>query len=779
MVFSILRDSGEVVYEAVAPDTITSWIASAFAISTKSGLGIAPTTSKLTVFRPFFIRMNLPYSVKRGEKFALQVLVFNYMDMEQDVMVTLKHDEDAGFDFLQKDGTKKVINKKSKSKTYNVRLVSVPGGGVSKAVYFPIVPTKIGNIMLSIVASSGHAGDAIQQPLKVEPEGYRIYRNVPFLVDLRGNSGAYSKKIHLDFPTDIVEGSKTATVTVTGTIMGPVMSNLDSLVRMPYGCGEQNMINFVPNIVVVKYLKAVHREDPAITAKAIEHMRAGYQRELTYKRYDNSFSAFGNSDKHGSTWLTAFVLRSFKQAQQFIYIDEQILQNSIAFLNAQQQQENGAFAERGEVHDKFIQGGAIEGGITLTAYVLIALLENGVKNEKAQHYLEQHLYSVKDDVFALSTVTYALHLADSPKKEISLKMLENHKISDKGKSICYLNGVHWSEKNVSEENLEKDRYWYQPRPATIESTSYALLTYCLTNEITKGSPIAKWLSSKRNALGGFSSTQDTVMALQALGAFAELIGNRAPLNNTVYVKNGADEHNFELNSENSFVLQSYELSNLDHPVELTFEGTGIGFGQVEYAYNRAVYKDNVPFFCVQEVQESHGGNRLQLDLCCNYTKPGFRSNMAVAEIDALTGYQFDNNELETLTEIYDLQRAELDKDFTKMSLYFNPLGGSPVCFSLYSDMVYQVTDQKPAQFVLYDYYDPEQQLKTSYSAKQTRSLQDSCSECWPAVEVTDENLYGSRQNVSRSASRAIAGLFEYQLILCLALLASLKLYLFL
>lgn len=62
-----------------------------------------------------------------------------------------------------------------------------------------------------------------------------------------------------------------------------------------------------------------------------------------------------------------------------------------------------------------------------------------VKNEKAQHYLEQHLYSVKDDVFALSTVTYALHLADSPKKEISLKMLENHKISDKGKSICYLN----------------------------------------------------------------------------------------------------------------------------------------------------------------------------------------------------------------------------------------------------------------------------------------------------------------------------------------------------
>ena len=37
--------------------------------------------------------------------------------------------------------------------------------------------------------------------------------------------------------------------------MGPVLAHLDGLVRMPYGCGEQNMLNFVPNIVVMNYLK--------------------------------------------------------------------------------------------------------------------------------------------------------------------------------------------------------------------------------------------------------------------------------------------------------------------------------------------------------------------------------------------------------------------------------------------------------------------------------------------------------------------------------------------
>lgn len=97
-------DSGEVEYESIAPDTITSWVTSAFAINDKSGLGIAPTTSKvrilsgndlinclfqLRVFRPFFIRLNLPYSVKRGEKFALQALIFNYLDNEEDVSIDL------------------------------------------------------------------------------------------------------------------------------------------------------------------------------------------------------------------------------------------------------------------------------------------------------------------------------------------------------------------------------------------------------------------------------------------------------------------------------------------------------------------------------------------------------------------------------------------------------------------------------------------------------------------------------------------------------------------
>ncbi|KAK6020527.1 a-macroglobulin complement component, partial [Ostertagia ostertagi] len=239
-----------------------------------------------------------------------------------------------------------------------------------------------------------------------------------------------------------------------GDIMGPVLSNIEGLVRMPYGCGEQNMLNFVPNIVVLRYLKATNRAEPTIEAKAVKFMEAGYQRELTYRRNDNSFSAFGESDKFGSTWLTAFVVRSFAQARAYIFVDPTVLTKSIAFLNGQQM-ETGAFAEHGEVHHKDMQGGASEGGIGLTAYVVVALLENGIRND--------------NDAYALAVTAYALRLANSDKKKDALAALEKLQIVDKG----------------VDKSKDTTQYFYQPRPVDVETTGYVLLNYMLDGDTEK------------------------------------------------------------------------------------------------------------------------------------------------------------------------------------------------------------------------------------------------------------------------------------------------------
>jgi CD109 antigen len=744
---NLISNAGEVTYEAKAPDTITSWIASAFAINEQSGLGVAPSTAKLKVFRPFFIRLNLPYSVKRGEKFALQVLVFNYLENEQDVTVTLKYYDGVGFSFLQKDGS---IKKNKMDKNYNVRVISVPGG-VSKAVYFPIVPTKIGNIKLSVVAQASQAGDAIEIPLKVEPEGYRVDRNVPIVFDLSQpeaaeNETLTSRTVALQFPNDVVEDSRSAKVDIIGDIMGPVLANIENLVQMPNGCGEQNMLNFVPNIVVLKYLKATQRETSTIEAKAIKYMESGKQRELNYRRDDHSFSAFGQSDSHGSTWLTAFVAKSFKQASSFIFIDNTIIQNAIAFLNSKQTQA-GAFAEHGEVHHKDMQGGAKDGGYGLTAYVLVALLENGVNNKMAVEYLENNLDNVSNDSYALSVATYALHLAKSDKASEALKMLENLQILEAD------GGIHWSSKvsdGTTSAKQESIKYFYQPPPADVEMTAYALLTYMTLNNTEKGLPIVRWLSGQRNANGGFSSTQDTVMALQALGAYAEKAYS-PNLSMELAIESGEEKHNFSITNQNAIVLQSYEITSLDSSIKLKASGHGVAFAQVQYTYYRQSMRDDTPFFCTKELKEQKSGNRMELNLCCNYTIFGGRSNMAVAEINTLSGYQFDNEEIDKLTNIEDLQRVELDKDDTRMNIYFNALDENPICLSLYSNAVYQISDQKPAQIRLYDYYNPEQQLKADYSTRQTRSLADSCPDCWPEENSDDTSSTNLQSNGASSS----------------------------
>lgn len=60
-----------------------------------------------------------------------------------------------------------------------------------------------------------------------------------------------------------------------GDVMGPSISGLDSLLKMPYGCGEQNMLNFAPNIFVQKYLTITNNLTPDLEKKAREYMIKG------------------------------------------------------------------------------------------------------------------------------------------------------------------------------------------------------------------------------------------------------------------------------------------------------------------------------------------------------------------------------------------------------------------------------------------------------------------------------------------------------------------------
>ena len=60
-----------------------------------------------------------------------------------------------------------------------------------------------------------------------------------------------------------------------GDVMGPSLSGLEKLLRLPTGCGEQNMIGFTPNIYVLQYLISTNQLTSEIESKAKEFMKTG------------------------------------------------------------------------------------------------------------------------------------------------------------------------------------------------------------------------------------------------------------------------------------------------------------------------------------------------------------------------------------------------------------------------------------------------------------------------------------------------------------------------
>ena len=272
--------------------------------------------------------------------------------------------------------------------------------------------------------------------------------------------------------------------------------------------------------------------------------------------FHSSFENVSKSDAAGSTWLTAFVARSFRQAQPYITIEDHVIEDSLKWLSANQAP-NGSFPEVGKVSHTDMQGGAGK-GVPLTAYVLLAFLENkaglryGPTMQKAADFLVKELPSITDP-YALSLVTYALHLAEVEERDVAFDMLQ-------------------AKANTTEEEF---RFWSKPKSekdksnpwsslttsVDVEMTAYALLTFLQRGLVIEALPIMKWMVANRNSNGGFSSTQDTVIGLYALAKLAEKI--TVPNTNiNVKIKHDAGAETFSLSRENAMVLQKFKVKPL-------------------------------------------------------------------------------------------------------------------------------------------------------------------------------------------------------------------------
>ncbi|KAL6063987.1 hypothetical protein STEG23_028507, partial [Scotinomys teguina] len=704
------------------PDTITEWKASAFCLSGATGLGLSPTIS-LQVFQPFFLELTRPYSVVRGEAFTLKATVFNYMAH----CIRIRVDLEMSPDFLavpvgDHEDSHCICGNGRKTVSWAVTPKSLGEVNFTATAEALQSPELCGNEVTEVPALIRK--DTVVKPLIVEPEG--IEKEQTFNTLLCASGAELTDERPLKLPPNVVEGSARATYSVLGDILGSAMQNLQNLLQMPYGCGEQNMVLFVPNIYVLNYLNETQQLTEAIKSKAIGYLISGYQRQLNYQHSDGSYSTFGDhgGNSQGNTWLTAFVLKAFAQAQSHIFIEKTHITKALNWLSGKQK-ENGCFQKSGSLLNNAMKGG-VDDEVTLSAYITIALLEmplavNHSIVRNALFCLETAWASISDSqgshIYTKALLAYAFALAgNQAKRRELLESLNREAVKEE-------DTIHWQRPgNVQEVKT----LYYQPRApsAEVEITAYVLLAHLTalpaqsSEDLSSASQIVKWIIRQQNSHGGFSSTQDTVVALQALSKYGAATFTKSKKEVLVTIKSSETfSQEFHVHNTNRLLLQEVRLPDLPGTYATTVSGSGCVYLQTSLKYNILPKADGKAPFTLQVDTlplNADDHRTFQIHINISYTGERPSSNMVIVDVKMVSGFIPVKSSVKKLQNQPNIQRTEVN--INHVLVYVEKLTNQFLSFSFLVEQDILVKNLKPAPIKVYDYYETDEFTIEEYSA---------------------------------------------------------------
>ncbi|XP_029110202.1 alpha-2-macroglobulin-like protein 1 [Scleropages formosus] len=689
-------DSGSVKVPLTMPDTITTWEADAFCLA-DIGISLAPPTN-ITVFQPFFLEITLPYSLVRGERFDLKATVFNYLT--KCIMVKVTAAPSSAYRLDPCPGCRySSCLCASETKTFQWVLVAAVLGSVNVSVSAEAVGSQtVCNNEMVTVPDRGRI-DSVSRALLIKAEGTEKTDCYSFL--LCPNGGTSQEQLDLSLPVNVVEGSARASVSVVGDIMGQALKNMGDLLSMPYGCGEQNIAVLASDVYIMQYLQSTGQLTPVLLEKATDFLKIGYQRQLNYRNSNGSFSTFPGGE--GNNWLTAFVMRAFSKAQAFTYVDPRTIEEAQAWLLTTQKPD-GCFGTTGKLFHSGLKGG-VEGEVMLTAYIAVALLESNLSHPA----LNLSLACLRSDVsYLTSTYTtalmaYAFSLAgDGEKRAQLMTRLYGLAVTEGGL-------LHWSQ-SASE----------TAGSLTVEMTSYVLLAVLSTAaplsaaELGYATGIVRWLVKQQNAYGGFSSTQDTVVALQALALYSTMVKNPGG-SSTVTVRSASGQQQvFAVNLGNKLVYQERMLQDVKGRYSIVVQGGSCVSVQLTVRYNIPTPVLQSSFRAVARVRSDCGG-ALTLTIGIQYTGLRERTNMVILEIELLSGFALNQSSLEQLKKSAMVQ--QIDQQDDHITVYLTELQRDvPVSYALDMTQRLKVGNLKPAAIKIFDYYQTGDQAMAEYSS---------------------------------------------------------------
>lgn len=781
------------------PDSMTTWEIHGVSLSQSQGLCVAAPL-RLPVFREFHLHLRLPASVRRFEQLELRPVLYNYLERNLTMSVHVAPVE--GLCLAGGGGL--------------AQQVLVPAGS-ARPVSFFAVPTAAASVPLKVVARGTFeypVGDAVSKVLHIEKEGAihkeeLIYELNPLdhrarTLEIPGSSD----------PNMIPDGDSSSFVRVTASNPLDTLGSegalspggIASRLQLPQGCGEQTMTLLAPTLAASRYLDRTEQWSklpPETKDRAVDLIQKGYMRIQQYRKKDGSYAAWLTRDS--STWLTAFVLKVLSLAQEQVGGSLEKLQETAAWLLGQQL-EDGSFHDPCPVLHRGMQGGLVgnDETVALTAFVVIALqhglaafpdpgaeaLRQRVEASisKANSFLGSKASAGLLGAHAAAITAYALTLtkASQDLQEVAHNnlMVMAQEIGDK----LYWGSVTTSQSTVVSPTpgpLSPTDPVPQAPALWIETTAYGLLHLLLREgKAELAEQAANWLTHQGSFQGAFRSTQDTVMALDALSAYwiaahtmedKELnvtlssVGRSGfkshvlQLNNH-QIKGLEEELQFSLSSKITVkvggnskgtlkVLRAYNILSMENTTtcqDLQMEVTVMGFVEYtreansdyeeDYEYDEFPAGDDPgassrPVTPLQLFEGRRNRRRreapkvaeeqeskVQYTVCIWRRGQVGLSGMAVADITLLSGFSALQSDLEKLTSLSDRYVSHFETEGPRVLLYFDSVPTSRECVGFGAVQEVAVGLLQPASAVVYDYYSPERRCTVFYGAPSKSKL---------------------------------------------------------
>ncbi len=269
------------------PDSLTTWRLTARAVTRETQVGMAVARTVTT--RDLLLRLVPPRFLTEHDAVRVPVIVHNYQEggaVPVSVAMTA-----TGLDARNPDA----------------QIVTVPTGGEARTEW-AFAATMPGTATFTGTATAPAAGDAMALTIPVHPFGARRE------VGVAGTSaGGATSTVQLSVPEASNARARSLEVSVMPSLAGSLLGALDDLVSYPYGCTEQTVSSFVPNLLVMRTLDQLQLAPTERMGMLDRVSRAGLARLVRLQHENGAWGWWATDDDH--PFMTAYALYGLLEAR--------------------------------------------------------------------------------------------------------------------------------------------------------------------------------------------------------------------------------------------------------------------------------------------------------------------------------------------------------------------------------------------------------------------------------------------------------------------------------